>query len=331
MSAPGAALEHALSAYRERVDRVLLARLPPLDGASPRLAEAMRYAVTVGGKRVRPVLTYASGRALGLTLARLDAPASAVELLHAYSLVHDDLPAMDDDDLRRGQPTCHRRFDEATAILAGDALQALAFTVLASDPIALPDTTSGHDEADTADDGITLPTEDGRTADTAPSAAARLSMVRILGEASGASGMAAGQAIDLEAVGHDLTLDELETMHRHKTGALIRASVRLAVAAAERGDDALEERLDGYAGAVGLSFQIVDDILDVVADTATLGKTQGADIALDKPTYPALLGLDGARRHARATHEHALACLDGLGETFDELRALSAYVIERGH
>ena len=334
---PGvAALADALSAYRERVDRALLARLPPLDGASPRLAEAMRYAVIVGGKRVRPVLTYATGRALGLPLARLDSPACAVEMLHAYSLVHDDLPAMDDDDLRRGQPTCHRRFDEATAILAGDALQALAFTILASEGVGpgvtfaepaatLAPVTAGEagdpDAAERASDA----------AESGPSAAARLAMVRILGEASGAGGMAAGQAIDLEAVGRTLTLEALENMHRHKTGALIRASVRLAVAAAERAGEALEERLDGYAAAVGLSFQIVDDILDVVADTATLGKTQGADIALDKPTYPALLGLDGARRHADSMHERALACLDGLGESFDELRRLSAYVIERTH
>ena len=300
MSGTGGGLDRTLGAYRERVDAALLERLPPLDGAAPRLAEAMRYAVTVGGKRVRPALTYATGRALGLPLERLDTPACAVEMLHAYSLVHDDLPAMDDDDLRRGQPTCHRRFDEATAILAGDALQALAFTLLADAPGNGP-----------------------------PSTAARLEMVRLLGEASGAAGMAAGQAIDLGAVGRTLSLEALETMHRHKTGALIRASVGLAVAAAETGDAALGERLDGYAAAVGLSFQIVDDILDVVADTATLGKTQGADIALDKPTYPALLGLEGARRHAAETHERALAHLAELGPAFDELRAISRYVLER--
>ena len=303
-----------LAAYRTRVDAALLECLPPLGGASSRLSEAMRYAVTVGGKRVRPVLTYATGRALDLPLARLDTPACAVEMLHAYSLVHDDLPAMDDDDLRRGQPTCHRRFDEATAILAGDALQALAFTILAND-----DPARGGER-----DGEPAARPDGGT-----SAVARLAMVRILGEASGADGMAAGQAIDLEAVGRTLTLEALENMHRHKTGALIRASVALAVAVAERDDRALAARLDGYAAAVGLSFQIVDDILDVTGDTATLGKTQGADIALDKPTYPALLGLDGARRHAADTHERALASLDGLSPAFDELRALATYVIER--
>jgi len=312
-------LAEALEAYRARVDTALLVRLPPLDSASPRLAEAMRYAVTVGGKRVRPVLTYATGRALGLPLGRLDTPACAVEMVHAYSLVHDDLPAMDDDDLRRGQPTCHRRFDEATAILAGDALQALAFTILADD-----------EPADVPKDGETVERRGGDPG-AEPSAAARLAMVRVLGEASGANGMAAGQAIDLEAVGRTLTLEALERMHRHKTGALIRASVALAVAASERDDTSLAERLDDYAAAVGLSFQIVDDVLDVVGDTATLGKTQGADIALDKPTYPALLGLEGARRHADAMHERALASLEGLGTAFDELRALSAYVVERSY
>ena len=308
-------LAEALEAYRARVHDALLARLPPLDSASPRLAEAMRYAVTVGGKRVRPVLTYATGRALGVPLERLDTPACAVEMVHAYSLVHDDLPAMDDDDLRRGQPTCHRRFDEATAILAGDALQALAFTILADAPSAGGAGTAPAGSADGSAD--------------VPSARARLAMVRLLGEASGADGMAAGQAIDLEAVGRMLTLEALETMHRHKTGALIRASVRLALAAAERDDAELGRRLDDYAAAVGLSFQIVDDILDVVSDTETLGKAQGADIARDKPTYPALLGLDGARRHADETHRRALDALDGLGASFEELRALSAFVVER--
>lgn len=300
-----AELDGALKDYRRRVNAALLERLPPVDGASPRLADAMHYAVTVGGKRVRPILTYATGRALGLPGTMLDDAACAVEMLHAYSLVHDDLPAMDDDDLRRGQPTCHRRFDEATAILAGDALQALAFTLLAG------------------------PQEPRK--EPSPSAAARLSMVRILGEASGAGGMAAGQAIDLEAVGKTLSLEQLETMHRHKTGALIRASVRLAVAVQSDAGHELDERLDGYAAAVGLSFQIVDDILDVTSDTETLGKAQGADIALDKPTYPSLLGLDGARRHADSMHEQALACLDGLGASFDELRSLSAFVIERSY
>ncbi len=285
--------------YRQRVDVALLERLPPQHVNRTSLQAAMRYAVTNGGKRIRPVLAYATGHALGISLERLDTPACAVEMMHAYSLVHDDLPAMDNDDLRRGKPTCHRQFDEALAILAGDALQALAFTVLAGNA-----------------DGE-LPAE------------RKLHMLAVLGDASGAGGMAAGQAMDLEAVGTQLSLADLEDMHRHKTGALIRASVLMAALTAAHTDQALLDRLGQYAAAVGLCFQIVDDILDVTSDTQTLGKTQGADIALNKPTYPALLGLDGARRHAGDMHERALSHLDGLGESFDELRQMSSYVIDR--
>jgi len=259
----------------------------------------MRYAITNGGKRVRPVLTYATGAALGIPLNRLDVPACAVEMMHAYSLVHDDLPAMDDDDLRRGQPTLHKKFDEATAILAGDALQALAFSVLAINP----------DEALSSD--------------------AKLKMIAVLGDASGAAGMAEGQAIDLEAVGKTLTLEQLEDMHRHKTGALIRASARLSVLVANPTDAALEQKIDTYADAIGLSFQIVDDILDITGDTETLGKTQGADAALNKPTYPALLGLDGARAYAQDMHSAAIDSLSGLGAEFDELRELSEFIVKR--
>ncbi len=259
----------------------------------------MRYAITNGGKRVRPVLTYATGNALGIPLERLDVPACSVEMMHAYSLVHDDLPAMDDDDLRRGQPTLHKKFDEATAILAGDALQALAFSVLAINP------------------------------DQQLSAEAKLNMVAILGEASGATGMAEGQAIDLESVGKTLTLPELENMHRYKTGALIRASARLAVLAAPDANKKLEQKIDAYAGAIGLSFQIVDDILDITGDTETLGKTQGADMALNKPTYPALLGLDGAKTYAQNMHNTAMDALEGLGTEFDELRQLSEFIVKR--
>lgn len=293
-------LEDQFETWRQRVDAALLERIPETDHNGTRLQAAMRYAATIGGKRVRPLLTYATGEALGADPARLDIPAMAVEMMHAYSLVHDDLPAMDDDDLRRGNPTCHIRFDEATAILAGDALQALAFTLLAkNDDAALSDT-------------------------------ARVQMIAVLGDASGANGMAAGQAIDLEAVGQSLDLAALENMHRHKTGALIRASVVIgAITAGARADQI--ERLDRFAAAVGLSFQIVDDILDVVSDTETLGKTQGADIALNKPTYPSLLGLEGARRHAEATHTEALVSLEGLGTEFDTLRELSAWVVQRSH
>ena len=293
------AFESILHDYQARVDKAILERLPSSDSATTALPVAMKYAVTNGGKRVRPVLAYATGKALGISLERLDTPACALEMLHAYSLVHDDLPAMDDDDLRRGKPTCHKAFDEAIAILAGDALQALAFTVLALNP------------------------------DPQLSSEAKLRMIQELGSASGAEGMAAGQAIDLEAVGQKLSLGQLENMHRHKTGALIKASVMLPALMQAEPDAQVRLRLDEYAGAVGLSFQIVDDILDVVSDTETLGKTQGADIALDKPTYPSLLGLDGARAHAMTMHQKALSALDGLGSNFDELRMLSSYIVER--
>ena len=293
------AFAQRLKVYQERVDAALLTQLPSAAGSTTQLPSAMRYAVTNGGKRVRPILAYATGIALGIPLERVDVPACALEMLHAYSLVHDDLPAMDDDDLRRGKPTCHKAFDEATAILAGDALQALAFTVLALNP-----------DADVSD-------------------SAKLEMVKILGDASGAAGMAAGQAIDLEAVGRMLSIEELENMHNHKTGALIKASVLLPAMLMEHPDEALLSALGHYAGAVGLCFQIVDDILDVVSDTETLGKKQGADIALNKPTYPALLGLEGAQDHARNMHKKALAAIEDLGPQFDELRMLSNYIVER--
>ena len=293
--------EQLLQDYKKRVDEVLLGLLPVADSSPTQLPAAMRYAVTVGGKRIRPILTYATGQALGVPLERLDVPAAAVEMLHAYSLVHDDLPAMDDDDLRRGQPTCHKKFDEATAILAGDALQALAFTVLA-------DNENPH-----IDDSQ------------------KLRMVAVLGDASGSAGMAVGQAIDLESVNEALTLEQLESMHRHKTGALIRASVALACLSAPAQTQELSDKLDRFASAIGLCFQIVDDILDVVADTDTLGKQQGADIALNKPTYPALLGLDGAREHASQMQARALAELDEFGPEFDELRHLANYITKRRH
>jgi len=293
--------DQQLKNYQARVDGVLLGLLPSLDSSSTQLPAAMRYAVTVGGKRVRPILTYVTGQALGVPLERLDVPAASVEMLHAYSLVHDDLPAMDDDNLRRGQPTCHIKFDEATAILAGDALQALAFTILANNE------------------------------DPAISSAEKLRMVKVLGDASGSAGMAVGQAIDLESVNESLTIEQLENMHRHKTGALIRASVVMAGLAAKSPSSELMERLDRFASAIGLCFQIVDDILDVVADTDTLGKQQGADIALNKPTYPSLLGLDGAREHAALMHQCALTELEGLGPQFDELRHVANYITKRSH
>lgn len=301
-------IQHFLMQCRERADTMVQSVLPSIDGSTTpkrdngtRLNEAMRYAVTSGGKRIRPSLTYATCKALNIPFEHMDVPAAAIEVVHAYSLVHDDLPAMDDDDLRRGKPTCHRKFDEATAILAGDALQALAFTLLA--------------EID----------------DPAISAQNKIDMVVLLGKASGEAGMAAGQAIDLEAVGKVLSLQELEAMHRLKTGQLIHASILMATLTRQGCSDDLKARLTEFANEIGLLFQIVDDILDVVSDTETLGKTQGADGARNKPTYPALLGLEGARQHARQTHEKALQPLSGLGPQFEELRQISSFIIERTH
>ncbi|HXH04555.1 MAG TPA: farnesyl diphosphate synthase [Candidatus Competibacteraceae bacterium] len=287
--------------YQERVEQALDTRLPAADIHPSHLHQAMRYATLGGGKRLRPVLVYATGEALGVPLAALDGPACAVELIHAYSLVHDDLPAMDDDDLRRGKPTCHKAFDEATAILAGDALQALAFQVLVQDPTM-----------------VQVPQR-------------RLRMLALLAQAAGSRGMVGGQAIDLAAVGKSLNLVELENMHIHKTGALIRASVLLgALSQPELGDAELEP-LDRYAKCIGLAFQIQDDILDVTTDTRILGKTQGADIARGKPTYPALLGLDGAREHAGMLIEQALDSLAPFGERAEPLRWIARYIVERSH
>lgn len=296
------AFKDILQGYCQRVDSALERWLPQPRGPEARLQAAMRYSVIGGGgKRVRPVLVYAAGAALQVPPQQLDGIACAVEIIHAYSLIHDDLPAMDDDDLRRGRPTCHIAYDEATAILAGDALQALAFEILASDE-------NLNCEAQT-----------------------RINMIRLLAEASGSLGMAGGQAIDLAAVGKSLKLDELENMHRLKTGALIRASVLLGAMSSVQADNSRLEQLDIYARSVGLAFQIHDDILDVVADTATLGKPQGSDMQQNKPTYPALLGLDGARQLALSQHQQALAALEGFDSRAETLRQLSAYIVERGH
>ena len=290
-----------LERCQRRVDAALEQRLPPATVPPARLHEAMRYAVLGSGKRVRPVLVYAAGEALGVPPESLDEPACAVELIHAYSLVHDDLPAMDDDDLRRGRPTCHRAYDEATAILVGDALQTLAFQVLCSEP------------ADPA------------------AATTRLAMVRTLAGASGSRGMAGGQALDLDAVGRELTLAELEQLHIHKTGALIRASVRLGTLAAPAADPAAVRSLDRYGKCVGLAFQIRDDILDVEGDPALIGKTRGKDAAHNKPTYPALLGLAGARDKCATLLAEAVGCLEGIGERAQPLRWLAEYVVARSH
>lgn len=295
------ALKEYLSYCQNRVEQALQNRLPSEQLLPQKLHQAMRYSVLNGGKRMRPMLTYSTGKTLGIAPEALDGAACAVEFIHVYSLIHDDLPAMDDDDLRRGKPTCHVAFDEATAILAGDALQALAFEVLAHDPsIAVTD-------------------------------AARLKMISTLTKASGSQGMVGGQAIDLQSVGTRLTLPELENMHIHKTGALIRASVTLATLAKPDIDPTVAIRLDHYAKCIGLSFQVKDDILDEESDTATLGKTQGKDKDNDKPTYPALLGLAGAKQKAQELHEKALDSLSVFGAEADLLRDLSLYIIQRTH
>jgi len=287
--------------WRKRADQALEKWLPTESTIPDRLHQAMRYAVLNGGKRIRPILTYAAGHAVGVPPANLDAPACAVELIHAYSLVHDDLPAMDDDDLRRGKPTCHKAFDEATAILAGDALQALAFHVLAQGL------------------ATNIPAEQ------------RLDMLDTLAIASGSRGMAGGQAIDLAAVGKTLNVAELENMHVHKTGALIRASIKLGAFCQPDIDSDKLKKLDHYAKCIGLAFQIQDDILDVEGDTETLGKMQGADQALNKPTYPALLGMESARQMASELHQDALSSLKNLGEAANALRWLADYIIQRQH
>ena len=288
-----------MRACQERIERVLDGLLPAAATVPQRLHEAMRYSVLGGGKRLRPILVYLSGEALGVDPAILDAPAAAVELIHAYSLVHDDLPAMDDDDLRRGRPTTHRAFDEATAILTGDALQVLAFDVLAhaSPPLLRAD--------------------------------ARLAMIRILAQASGTAGMAGGQALDLAAVGRHLDLKSLEEMHRRKTGALIRASVLMAAACAPDLAPQIRDALDEFAQEVGLAFQIQDDILDVEGSTADLGKQAGADAARSKPTYASLLGLAGAKARAQALKNRACERIAPLGENAQILAALAAYVVDR--
>ena len=288
-----------LAAYQKRVNAALDKYLPADDPPEHNLAEAIRYSVIGGGKRIRPAMVYAVGEAMGVSTDLLDIPACAVEMIHAYSLIHDDLPAMDDDDLRRGRPTCHKAFDEATAILAGDALQALAYEILAKD---------NHKE---------LTPEH------------RIDMLSLLTQASGAHGMAGGQAVDLASVGKRLTLEQLEHMHQLKTGALIRASVLLGAMCKQ---DLCQQEIDmlsDYALCIGLSFQIQDDILDVISDTETLGKPQGSDEKQEKPTFPAIIGLEKSIQLAQEQHELALKTLEHLDEKADSLRLLSAYIVER--
>ena len=283
----------------ERLEDSFNACLPAATTHPATLHGAMRYSVMNGGKRIRPTLVYASGQAAGATPQALDRAACAIELIHAYSLIHDDLPAMDNDDLRRGKPSCHRAFDEATAILAGDALQSLAFQILASD------------------------------AQSTVSEATRLRMIKTLALAAGSRGMAGGQAIDLAATKQQLNIAELEDMHIHKTGALIRASVVLGALCSPSAAQTDIEKLDHYAKCIGLAFQIRDDILDVEGETETLGKNTGMDQRLEKSTYPSVIGLGAARQRAAELHTEALESLTGFDEKADPLRRISLYIIER--
>ena len=288
-----------LESWRLRMERALDARLPKPDVVPSRLHTAMRYSVLGGGKRIRPALLFATARALGLSEDEVEGAACAIELVHVYSLVHDDLPAMDNDDLRRGRPTCHKAFDEATALLVGDALQPLAFQLLAGDP-ALP-----------------------------ASAAIRLRLIDMLAHASGTFGMAGGQAIDLAAQGTLLDINQVEDMHARKTGAVIRASVLMAAECVPPLDPNLYASLGRFAAAVGLAFQIQDDLLDVTGDVSTLGKATGADSERAKPTHPAVIGIPASQQRVRLLHTQAITALAPFGERASALRSLAHWLLSR--
>ncbi len=282
--------------WQDRVEAVLEQRLPPESSDPASLHRAMRYASLDGGKRFRPILVYSSGRALGIPEPTLDPVATAVELIHAYSLIHDDLPAMDDDDLRRGRPTCHRAFDEATAILAGDALQALAFEVLASE-----------------------------LSTTSPNS---LLAIHTIARACGSIGMAGGQALDLDAVGRKISEQELTTMHRLKTGALITASVTIP-ALLSGAEPATLEHLSAYGECIGLAFQVHDDILDITGNSELTGKSTLADVSLNKPTFPSILGLENSRKRALDLRDEAISHLQYIDGDTESLAWLANYVVCR--
>ncbi len=286
-----------MPAYIERVSRCLEDALPARAEQPQRLHEAMRYAVFNGGKRIRPLLAYAGCECLGTDVARVDGAATAIELIHAFSLVHDDLPAMDDDDLRRGLPTVHRKFDEATAILAADALQPLAFAAIAA--------------------------TNGTSTDQA------VELVRLVADACGSRGMTGGQSIDLSSEGKTLTAAELEHMYRLKTGALIRAAVMSATCVTPRLPDSGRQALENYADCIGLAFQIRDDLLDVEGETGIIGKTAGSDERRRKATWPALFGVDAARQRCDALLERGLDGLDVFGAGAEPLCWLARYIVER--
>jgi len=287
-----------IKSLQERASGVLESRLN-FQGHSDRLVEAIHYAVHSGGKRIRPLLCYASAEAVGGVLNKADNCACAVELIHAYSLVHDDLPAMDNDELRRGLPTSHIKFDEATAILAGDALQSLAFELLAN-------------------------AENGDPANN-------LQMVRILSQAAGWKGMVAGQCLDIESAGKIKREEDLALMHRLKTGALITASVKMGAISTGLASVTELEQLETFADCMGLAFQIKDDILDVEGETQVLGKQQGKDQNLDKATYPAILGLEEARKRMFELFEEGTRALASFGKEAEKLKGIASYIIERRH
>jgi farnesyl diphosphate synthase len=286
-----------VSTHQSRFEDVLKRLLPQAEVVPQRLHAAMRYSTLDGGKRVRPLLAYAAGELAGADIARVEIAGAAVEMIHAYSLVHDDMPCMDDDVLRRGKPTCHVEYDEATALLVGDALQSLAFQLLSEHRL--------NDDA-----------------------AKQLQMVKLLAVASGSRGMAGGQAIDLASVGKQLSVPELEQMHIHKTGALIRAAILLGAHCGAL-QQAQLDKLDRYGKCVGLAFQVVDDVLDSEADTATLGKTAGKDADNDKPTYVTLLGVQAAKQMAAELHAEALDSLAGFGDKAQRLRELADFIVMR--
>jgi geranylgeranyl pyrophosphate synthase len=292
-------LNESLAGWQRRVETELERLLPRETELPQRLHAAQRYSVLGAGKRIRPALVYATAETLGVPLAQVDAPACAVELIHAYSLVHDDLPAMDDDDLRRGRPTCHRAFDEATAILAGDSLQVLAFRILASHP-----------------GGPSNP-------------ATRVRLIDLLADASGTTGMAGGQALDLAAEGRTLALPEVEQIHSLKTGALIRASVMMAAHSAEGLDEDRLAALASFGAAVGLAFQVQDDILDVEGDADLTGRPTGSDQARGMPTYPAVAGMAAARARVMELHRQAEDLLASHGWAGGPLAALAAWLLTR--
>ena len=292
-------LADRLAGYSQQVDAQLERILPPASGPAERLFAAMRYSVLNGGKRLRPALCFAAADAIGNSNTNTAKVAAAVEMIHAYSLIHDDLPAMDNDDLRRGKPTCHIQFDEATAILAGDALQSLAFQQLT-------------ELTDMASDSL-------------------VELMSILATYSGCSGMAAGQAIDLAATGQTLDIDQLDTMHRHKTGALIGASVMMGAITAGGASQAQLSALRDFAHAIGLAFQVQDDILDVESSTEQLGKQQGSDAANNKSTYTSLLGLERARNQAASLYQQSIDSLEVFADRAEPLRQLASFIVNRAY